>query len=494
MMKKMTVWILLVLILAGSFLRLFRLNQTLQFLGDQGRDALIVRRLLIEHDPVFIGPVTSVGNMYLGPAYYYFMLPFLALTYPSPMGPVYAVAILGTITIYLIYKLGKELVGERAALFASIFYAFGWTFIAQSRFSWNPNPAPLVSIIMIWATYRAWTKNTAYWILVSFAFSLLIQLHYMTLLALPAAGIFWLVNLYQIWRQKKKEFKRFFIHTTLAILLFLLSLTPLVLFDLKHDFLNAKAFYEITLGKEDQVRDQTQVIRTLEETLGRSRHVLFETTTAQVGWLNLIMVLTTFAFLILILKRQDKFSKGQIVMVVWLVIGIVGTSLYKSTVFDHYIAYLYPVTCLIIAMVLSYFWQNKLLKVLVPAFFIWFFWTNLMKYDFMRISWTVQDIENYSKNILANVQEGEPYSLVGINSYNDIYAMNYRYYLTAWGKAPLETEDANSAKKLVIVNENYQPVQEVLDSPIYEIVIFPDKSNRQVLPFAGSPDLIILRR
>lgn len=493
-MKNTTLWVLIVLLLAGGFLRLFRLNQTLQFLGDQGRDALIVRKLLIEHDPVFIGPVTSVGNMYLGPAYYYFMLPFLALTYPSPMGPVYAVAILGTITIYLIFKLGKELVGERAALFAAIFYAFGWTFIAQSRFSWNPNPAPLVSIIMIWATYRAWTKNSVYWILVSFAFSLLLQLHYMTLLALPAAGIFWLVSLYQYWKEKRKELKQFFIHTVLAILLFLLSLTPLVLFDLKHNFLNAKAFYDITFGKEDQVRNQTQIIRTLEETLGRSRHILFETTTAQIGWLNLLMVLSTFGLLFFVLKKKDTFSKGQIVLTVWLAIGILGTSLYKSTVFDHYIAYLYPVTCLIIATVLAYCWQNKILKFLVPAFFVWFFITNLMKYDFKRISWTVQDIEGYSKNILENVKDNEPYGLVGINSYNDIYAMNYRYYLTAWGKPPLETEDANSAKKLVIVNENYQPVNEVLDLPIYEIVIFPEKGKRQVIPFKGSPDLIILHR
>ncbi|MEO8581151.1 MAG: glycosyltransferase family 39 protein [Patescibacteria group bacterium] len=493
-MKNSLFWILIVLLLAGGFLRVFRLNQTLQFLGDQGRDALTVRKVLIDHDPVFIGPVTSVGNMYLGPAYYYFMLPFLALTYPSPMGPVYAVAILGTITIYLIFRCGRELVGEKAALIATVLYTFGWTFIVQSRFSWNPNPAPFVSILMIWATYRAWTRSSRYWILVSFCFSLLLQLHYMTLLSLPAAGIFWLATLYDYWKKQPKKLKLFFFHTLLAILLFLLSLTPLILFDFKHDFLNAKAFYNITFGKEDQVRNQTQILRTLEETMGRSRHILFEVTTNQIGWLNLIMVLGTFGCLMLLLKKKSKFSKGQLVITTWLVIGIVGTSLYKSSVFDHYIAYLYPVTCLIIGMVLTYCWQQKWLKLIVPAFLLWFFCVNLMKYDFKRISWTVQDIENYSKHVLDYVSEGDSYSLVGINSYHDIYAMNYRYYLTAWGKPPLDTQDVNSAKQLLIVNENYEPINEILDLPIYEIVIFPEKSKRQVFTFPSAPDLIILHR
>jgi 4-amino-4-deoxy-L-arabinose transferase-like glycosyltransferase len=493
-MQKTTLWILVGLVVIGGFLRFYRLNQTLQFLGDQGRDALIVRRLLIEHDPVFIGPVTSVGNMYLGPGYYYFMLPFLALTYPSPMGPVYAVALLGTLTIFLIYKLGKEMVGELAALFAATIYTFSWVFIIQSRFSWNPNPAPLVSVIMIWATYRAWTKNSIYWIVVSFCFSLLMQLHYMALLALPSAGLIWFVNGYQHWQKDTKKFKQFLLHTVLAIGLFAISLTPLILFDIKHEFLNARAFYNIIAGKEDQVRGQTQIFRTLQETLGKSSHILFETTTNDMGRVNLALVITTIVFLIIALLQKDKYTKGQIVIAVWLAIGVIGTSLYKSTVFDHYIAYLFPVTSVVIAIVLSFFWHHRVLRVLVPTFFIWFFATNLIKYDYGAMSWTVQDIENYSKQILQHIEAGEPYSLVGINSYNDIYAMNYRYYLTAWGKPPLETEDANSARKLLIVNENYLPLNEVLDSPIYEIVIFPQKEEHEVLTFQDQPDLIILRR
>lgn len=70
--------ILLVLIIAGSWLRLYRLSSTIMFQGDQGRDALIVAKMFKDFDLAFVGPVTSIGNMYLGPFYYYFMLPFFA--------------------------------------------------------------------------------------------------------------------------------------------------------------------------------------------------------------------------------------------------------------------------------------------------------------------------------------------------------------------------------------------------------------------------------
>src|SRR6185295_6950880 len=89
--------LLAVIVILAAFLRLWNLPATLEFLGDQGRDAMFVSGIFREGNFVFIGPTTSVGDMYLGPFYYYFMLPFLGLSYPSPIGPAYAVAIFNII-------------------------------------------------------------------------------------------------------------------------------------------------------------------------------------------------------------------------------------------------------------------------------------------------------------------------------------------------------------------------------------------------------------
>jgi hypothetical protein len=45
------------------FLRLYRISGFMTFLGDEGRDARVVRDLITKGNLVFIGPQTSIGNM-----------------------------------------------------------------------------------------------------------------------------------------------------------------------------------------------------------------------------------------------------------------------------------------------------------------------------------------------------------------------------------------------------------------------------------------------
>jgi len=67
-------FILLVLIIAlAAFLRFYKLSEYMTFLGDEGRDVLMVKRILTTLDIPLIGPPMSVGNIYLGPLYYYMM-------------------------------------------------------------------------------------------------------------------------------------------------------------------------------------------------------------------------------------------------------------------------------------------------------------------------------------------------------------------------------------------------------------------------------------
>src|SRR5512143_3373344 len=78
--------ILVLILLVAAICRLYKIDQYMTFLGDEGRDVIIVRRLLVEGHPPLIGPGTSVGQMYLGPIYYYMMAPALWLANFYPVG------------------------------------------------------------------------------------------------------------------------------------------------------------------------------------------------------------------------------------------------------------------------------------------------------------------------------------------------------------------------------------------------------------------------
>lgn len=482
------------LLLITSFLRLWNIPNTLQFLGDQGRDAMVVARIFTKLDPVFIGPVTSVGNMYLGPLYYYFMMPFLFLTYPSPLGPAYAVSFLGIATVWLVYYLGKQLTNPRAATFAVFLLTFSATASLYSRFSWNPNPAPFISILMIFFTYRAWKKSVWYWIGVAACFSVLIQLHYLTLLSAGGAGTIWLLQLIEILKKKTKtDLKSFFVVTLLSTLLFLTSLTPLMLFDSQHGWLNAKAFQALLLGNTgSSIAPEGQSLwRVIRETHGRSMHILFEWLVGQQRLLNSLLVLMTFGLISWVYKTQKKLQPGITVIMAYLVTGIIGTAFYQHTVFDHYIAYLFPIVVLILGITLDALLRFKKGFVLVTAFLIWFSWFNISRQPLTDLGWTIHGMQRTSNSIYQRVDLNEKYNIVLMSETGDIDGQNYRYFLTTTDKPPVPTEERGSVETLFIIDEEKE-LEDVAASPIYEIVVFPNKNPSEVYTIEGGPRITVL--
>src|SRR3989344_7457131 len=84
-LDKKDFFIFIGIILLAAFFRFYRLPEYMTFLGDEGRDALMIRRILVEHDLPLIGPTTSIGNIYLGPLYYYMMAVPMAIFWLNPV-------------------------------------------------------------------------------------------------------------------------------------------------------------------------------------------------------------------------------------------------------------------------------------------------------------------------------------------------------------------------------------------------------------------------
>jgi len=156
--------ILLLIIFVGTFLRFYKIDEYMTFLGDEGRDAIVVRRLLAEQDLILVGPGTSIGNMYLGPLYYYMMAIPLFLAGYSPVGPAIQIAILSVITLFLVWLVGRQWFGKTAAMIATFFYAIAPTVVKYSHSSWNPNIMPFFSFICIYGIWKIWQKSEWKWL------------------------------------------------------------------------------------------------------------------------------------------------------------------------------------------------------------------------------------------------------------------------------------------------------------------------------------------
>src|SRR3990167_5271282 len=105
---------LILILIIAAFMRLYKIADYMTFLGDEGRDVLVVYNIL--HGKLtLLGPTSSVGGFFLGPIYYYFMAPFLLLFNYNPVGPAVMVALFGVATVGLIYFVALRFFNKRVA-------------------------------------------------------------------------------------------------------------------------------------------------------------------------------------------------------------------------------------------------------------------------------------------------------------------------------------------------------------------------------------------
>src|SRR3990167_6410147 len=193
--QKLQLTLLSILIITAVFFRFWQIRDYVVFLGDEGRDMIVMRNIFVNGDIPFLGPSASVGGFFLGPVYYWMAAPFLWLSNYDPVGPAYFVATVGVLTVFLLFKFLKDAVGIWPAFFASILYATAPLIVRYSRSSWNPNVLPFFALLMIYFLYLGISKRKfLHFIFAGAAFGISIQLHYLAAILALVAGLIVLVN------------------------------------------------------------------------------------------------------------------------------------------------------------------------------------------------------------------------------------------------------------------------------------------------------------
>ena len=67
--------LLIIILIVGAAVRFYRLAEYINFLGDEGRDAIVAYNIAHGH-LTLLGPTSSVGGFFLGPNLLLFYGPF----------------------------------------------------------------------------------------------------------------------------------------------------------------------------------------------------------------------------------------------------------------------------------------------------------------------------------------------------------------------------------------------------------------------------------
>lgn len=432
--NKKEFWILVAIILVAAFCRLYKIADYMTFLGDEGRDVIIVRRMFTELHFPLIGPGTSIGSMYLGPLYYYMMAPALLLANFSPIGPAVQIAILGVITVGFVWWIGREWFGKTAGLAAAGLYAISPVVIYYSRSSWNPNIMPFFSLLCIYSIWRVWEKHEFKWLIVlGISFAFVLQSHYLGLLLLPTILIFWYLA-----RPPLR-------YSLIAILLFALLMSPLVIFDFRHNFVNSHAIYKFFT-----VRQETVSIRPW-NAVPKIPALLNQIDTSLMGGKSTaagVIVSIVVVIAVIMTKNPLLFS--------WLLFALIGFGVYKQNIYDHYFGFIFAIPFLAVGAFVSRIIDKGKFWIFIGAGLVIFLtlvnlFQNPLRKEPNRLLGRAEDVAD---KILA--EDGDkPFNLAVLAERN--YEDGYQYFLELKGAKVLEIDaqrlDETVAKQLFVVCE-----------------------------------------
>jgi len=434
---------LVTILLIGAHLRLYRISDYMTFLGDEGRDVLVIKRMIVDKKFTLLGPTASVGGFFLGPIYYYFMLPFLWLWRLDPSGPAVMVALFGVATIFLVYKAGKEFFDEKTGLLASSLYAFSPLVIAHSRSSWNPNLVPFFSLLYIYSLKKLIKENKRlWWFLAGLSVGIGLQLHYLFSFLIPIGLVFIL-----IFKRGISYFKQYGFLT----LGFLTGLSPFLAFEVRHRFPNTQTIIKFLFAGKETGFVGNKITTVLSDLIFRlfARLVFYFPPPEQLylhskntlflwRFFVIVTIVGSLAYLITqIIKRKKS---AHILILLWFVFGIGLFSFYKRAIYDYYLGILFPLPFLLLGRLFSLFWQKKVLKPLVGLGFTALLILNWSGRPFkFPPNRQLGQTKTISRFVLGQT-ENKPFNFALITGQNSDHA--YRYFLEIWGNKPIVIENS----------------------------------------------------
>lgn len=434
--------LLFITTLLGIFLRFFRLEQFANFLADQGRDAIIIKRIATLEHLTAIGPPTSIGHVFLGPFYYYFIAPWLLIFNFNPVGLVFGVAFFSTAYLIINYFIAKDFFDKKTALLSTIFLTFSTTLIEFSRFSWNPNLLPLFSLLTFFFLVKGVGKKSFVLMAAFGAFlSFSIQLHYLALFLIPPSVVYLSVKFFQ----QKKQIIFNLSASALSLISFIICSSPLIIFDLKHQFINSKSF--IALFKTPGQIATNKIDNLL---------ISFNYLNKYVFNIELPIIITSLLLLLLLglfiynLKTAHIKLNALTLFFLFFFLGLVGVSIYPGPKHAHYFGIVFPFYFIIIAVFISKIPFKKMGMVILCILVGAYVYSNSKGYRFLYAD---------QLNQIAHAQKVAAFldKKIGNSKFN--FAVqpdswqegSYLYFLELMGKRPADRERQEVTDQMFVV-------------------------------------------
>ncbi len=449
-MKWKNLWVIAVLAVCAGFLRLYRLNEFMPFVGDQAWFYLSARDMMQTGQIPLVGITASRTWLHQGALITYIFGPILWLFNYHPLAPGVFTALIGVATTVLVYVVAKSMFDKDTAFVSALLYAGSPLAILNERMPYHISPTPLLSLLVFFAVSKLLVRKAHMFPVLVF---LLAVLHGINL----AGAIVWiyvLLVLVYLFVTDKQYIGKLLQPRLLitSILAGLLPLIPFVLYDVNHGFPQTVKFagwmvfrvFGIVAGSGSSHR-QSEMLTYLYETIG---HVVF-LPSLFVGLTLFVLALAYSLYCSWRNIQKSKYTSPKVQLSVFVVICLLGIFANGTPSFAYAPA-VFPHILMLIAVFLVGIGRRFHINAFSLAIGIVIFVANAVSLNqqqfFVGIEKgygpTLTDRIRVAQEII-NTANGQEFSIIakGHDEQYESATMNTEY-LTWWlGQAPVASAD-----------------------------------------------------
>lgn len=300
------------IVLLATSLRIYLiLRDSVPFAYDMGRDLLWAKDIVFYQTPTLIGPAASIWGVYFGPLWFYFLSVPLWISGGHPLSAVFATTLTIIATGMLSYLLFKKYLGRLYAFTLSVIILFSATLINISTFAFHANVLPLLTLSMIYFCFLATVKKPIYIAAAFLAVSLMFHADPAPAVVFTIVPIF-IFFYFKLYRKKvtrgESQDDRWWVKlVSLSIVSYLLPLAPLILFELRNNFIQTKSLMAYFLGQNSSLSGQLPFLERVTNRL--SIFSEFFTTSFAAG--NIVLTILFLVFFAVGIYQFLKMNKDK---------------------------------------------------------------------------------------------------------------------------------------------------------------------------------------
>ncbi len=229
------------------FLRFVNIENRIIFDWDQENYANQIKALVKQGDITLLGPRTSHANgFYLAPYFTYIMAPFYLLAGLHPTGGTYFIVFYNFLFIAVATYVLTRLFSFKHAILFLAFWGVNFIMINYDIIAWWPVTIPIGVLATFYLLNKTTTtKQWYWWLLLGMNGGLYMNMHFQFIFILLFSVFF---NIISFILQKKLNIKGI----AIALAGFSIMFIPLVLFDIKNNFLNSSLFFNFFFGSGNE--------------------------------------------------------------------------------------------------------------------------------------------------------------------------------------------------------------------------------------------------